>query len=115
MSSPASVYRIFRREPGAAGPVRSVVVALVIAAALIVAIGVIRVARQHEVLRLGFHLSKKSEHVRGLREARRQLELEHATLSSPDRIRRLAEQLGMTQVAPDKIRVVGGARELAAR
>jgi hypothetical protein len=35
-------------------------------------------------------------------------------LSSPDRIRRLATQLGMTTVAPDKIRVIGK-QELAAR
>jgi len=94
--------------------VRPVVIALVIAAICLVTAGVIRVKRQHEVLSLGYQLSKKSEEVRRLRETRRQLELEHATLSSPDRIRRLATQLGMTPVAPDKIRVVGK-RELAVR
>ena len=93
---------------------RPVVIALVIAAICLVTAGVIRVKRQHEVLTLGYQLSKKSEEVRKLRETRRQLELEHATLSSPDRIRHLATQLGMTTVAPDKIRVVGK-RELAAR
>ena len=93
---------------------RPVVIALVIAAICLVTAGVIRVKRQHEVLSLGYQLSKKSEEVRRLRETRRQLELEHATLSSPDRIRRLATQLGMTTVAPDKIRVVGK-RELAVR
>lgn len=93
---------------------RPVVIALVIAAICLVTAGVIRVKRQHEVLSLGYQLSKKSEEVRRLRETRRQLELEHATLSSPDRIRRLATQLGMTPVAPDKIRVVGK-RELAVR
>lgn len=106
MRSPAALYRIFRREGGEAASVRPVVIALVAIAALLVATAVIRVSRQHEVLRLGFELSKKSEHVRKLRESRRQLELEHATLSAPDRIRRLATQLGMTQVAPDKIRLV---------
>jgi cell division protein FtsL len=49
-----------------------------------------------------------------LREERRQLELEHATLSSPERIRRLATRLGMTPVAPDRIRVIGRG-EVAAR
>ncbi|MDQ3368934.1 MAG: cell division protein FtsL [Myxococcota bacterium] len=107
MSSPVSVYRIFRRGHGEAASVRPVVIALVILALALTAAGVIRVKRQHEVLRLGYQLSKSSEHVRKLRETRRQLELEHATLSSPDRIRRLAGQLGMTTVAPDKIRVVG--------
>ena len=93
---------------------RPVVIALVIAAICLVTAGVIRVRRQHEVLQLGYQLSRKSEEVRRLRETRRQLELEYATLSSPERIRRLATQLGMTTVAPDKIRVVGK-RELAQR
>lgn len=114
MSLPISVYRIFRRGDGEAASVRSVVIALVIAAVLITAIGVIRVARRHEVLRLGYELARRSEQVHQLREARRQLELEHATLSAPDRIRRLATQLGMRQVAPDRIRVIRRA-EVAAR
>lgn len=113
MSAPISLYRLFR-PPGEAGSVRPVVIALVIAAICLAAAGIIRVKRQHEVLSLGYQLSKKSEEVRRLRETRRQLELEHATLSSPDRIRKLATQLGMTTVAPDKIRVIGN-RELATR
>src|SRR5512139_1689324 len=96
MMSPAAVYRIFKRADGEAPSVRAVVVALVLAAALLTAIGVLRVARQHEVLRLGFELSRRSEQLGRLTEARRGLELELATLASPDRIRRLATQLGMT-------------------
>ena len=107
MSLPISVYRIFRRGDGEAASVRSVVLALLLVAALATAIGVIRVSRRHEVLRLGFQLARKSEHVHQLREARRQLEVEHATLSSPERIRRLATRLGMTPVSPDRIRVIG--------
>jgi cell division protein FtsL len=114
MMSPTSVYRIFRRPDGEAPSVRVVVIALVVVAVMLTAVGVIRVKRQHEVLRLGFELSKTSEHVRELRETRRQLELEYATLTAPDRIRRLAAQLGMTTVAPDKIRIVGP-RKVAAR
>jgi cell division protein FtsL len=106
MMSPAAVYRIFKRADGEAPSVRAVVVALVLAAALLTAIGVLRVARQHEVLRLGFELSRRSEQLGRLTEARRGLELELATLASPDRIRRLATQLGMTPVSPDRIRVV---------
>ena len=109
------LYRLFRGAHTIEAPsVRPVVIALVIAAICLVTAGVIRVRRQHEVLQLGYQLSKKSEEVRRLRETRRQLELEYATLSSPERIRRLATQLGMTTVAPDKIRVVGK-RELAQR
>ncbi|MBA3392312.1 MAG: cell division protein FtsL [Deltaproteobacteria bacterium] len=114
MSSPVSVYRIFRRGHGEAAAVRPVVIALVLLALALTIAGVTRVKRQHEVLRLGYELSRTSEHVRKLRETRRQLELEHATLSSPERIRKLATELGMTPVAPDRIRVIGR-REVASR
>jgi cell division protein FtsL len=106
MMSPAAVYRIFKRADGDAPSVRLVVVAFVLAAALITAIGVVRVTHQHEVLRLGFELSRRSEQVSKLHENRRRLELELATLAAPDRIRRLALQLGMTPVSPDRIRVL---------
>lgn len=101
-----TVYRIFQRGHGVAAPVRSIVIALILAACTLTAVGVIRVSRQHEVLSLGYQLSRESEHVRQLREVRRRLELEHATLTAPDRIRRLALQLGMHPVAPDRIRIV---------
>jgi cell division protein FtsL len=106
MMSPAALYRIFRRSDGTAPPVGAVVIALVITGALLTAVGVIRVARQHEVLRLGFVLSRTSEQLGRMHEAERALELERATLAAPDRIRRLAAQLGMTPVSPDRIRIV---------
>jgi cell division protein FtsL len=105
MTPPASLYRIFRRAEGAAS-VRSVVIAMIAVAFALTAVGVIRVSRQHEVLRLGYTLSKHSDQLRQLKEVRRRLELERATLTAPDRIRRLATQLGMTPVAPDRIRLV---------
>ena len=108
MQAPVSVYRIFRRaqEEGAAPSVKAAVIALVIIAALVTTLGVIRTSRRHEVLRLGYELSRRADQVHELREARRQLELELATLSAPDRIRRLATQLGMAPVAADKIRII---------
>ena len=108
MKSPVALYRIFQRADGEAPSLRIVVISFVIAAMLLTAIGVVRVAQQHEVLRLGFALSRTSEQVGRMREARRALELELATLRAPDRIRRLATQLGMAPVAPDRIRVVQG-------
>jgi cell division protein FtsL len=105
-SSAASVYRIFKRADGSAAPVRSAIIAMVIAACMLTSLGVIRVMRQHEVLRLGYRLDRQAEQVRQLKEIRRQLEVERATLSAPDRIRRLATSLGMTTVAPDRIRIV---------
>lgn len=117
MRAPASVYRIFKRPDGEAPSVRFLVIVMITLALLLTGIGVIRVTRQHEVLRMGLKLSKASEQVRKLREARRQLELELATLTAPDRIRRLALSLGMQPVAPDRIRVVGAkpSRKVATR
>jgi cell division protein FtsL len=104
-SSAASVYRMFKRAEGPAA-VRSVVIAMILLACALTALAVLRVAREHEVLQLGYQLSHEAEHVRELRETKRRLELEYATLTAPDRIRRLATQLGMTPVTPDRIRVV---------
>ena len=105
-SSAVSVYRIFKRADGPAAPVRGLVIAMVALACALTGLGVLRVAREHEVLRLGYQLSREADHVRELREVRRRLEVEYATLSAPDRIRRLATELGMAEVAPDRIRII---------
>ena len=88
---------------------RPVIIAMVLAAVALTSVGVIRVSHQHEVLRLGYQLSTHSDQVKRLEEVRRRLELERATLTAPDRIRRLADQLGMTSVAPDRIRIITAA------
>jgi len=113
--SAASVYRIFRRGAGEAASLRPVIVAMVLVALVVAIAGSIRVSRQHDVLRYGYELSRRSEHVRALRETQRKLELEQAMLSSPNRIRRLATELGMTTISPDKIRVVNARPGIAAR
>jgi cell division protein FtsL len=115
MTSSAPLYRIFKRAPGDAVPVRAVVALMVAVACVLTTVGVIRVSRQHEVLSLGYQLSHESETVRELREVRRRLELERATLTAPDRIRRLATQLGMTPVAPDKIRLIDLHKKVASQ
>ena len=104
--SAASVYRIFKRADGPAAPVRGLVIAMVAVTCALTGLGVLRVAREHEVLQLGYQLSRQADHVRELREAQRRLEVEYATLSAPDRIRRLATELGMAEVAPDRIRII---------
>ncbi len=108
MTPSASLYLIFKRPALADGvaSVRLVVIVMVALAAALTTVGVIRVSRQHEVLSLGYKLSKRNEQVKQLAEVRRRLELECATLTAPDRIRRFATQLGMTPVAPDRIRIV---------
>lgn len=105
-SAASRVYRIFKRADGPAAPVRSVVIAMVLVAVVLTALGVIRVMRQHEVLRLGYRLERQAERVRQHEELKRRLEVERATLTAPDRIRRLATLLGMTTVPPDRIRIV---------
>lgn len=115
MTSPGSVYRIFRRGAGEVARLRPVIVALVVIAVSLTTVGAIRVSRQHDVLRFGYELSRRSDHVGKLREVQRQLELEHAMLSSPARIRKLATELGMSPVAPDKIRVVNARAGVATR
>jgi cell division protein FtsL len=104
-SGAATVYRIFKRADGAA-PVRSVVIAMILLAVALTTIGVIKVTTQHEVLRLGYQLDREAQALNKQREIRRRLELERATLTAPDRIRKLALQLGMTPVAPDRIRII---------
>jgi cell division protein FtsL len=109
------VYRIFRRPGAQMTSVRSIVVALVAIAVAFTAVCVIRVERQHEVLRLGYELSRRADRVRKLAEERRELELQLATLTAPDRLRRLATALGMATVAPDRVRVVPLTPEVARR
>lgn len=84
----------------------SVIAALIVIAMIATGAGLARVRDQHAVLRLGYELARTSDHVRALRETRRQLEIERAVLASPERIRRLANGLGMEAVSPDKIRIV---------
>jgi cell division protein FtsL len=100
------LYRMFERGRGEAPSVRTTILVLVILACAITSVGVVRVARQHEVLRLGYALSRESDHVRALKEAERRLAVERATLTAPDRIRKLAVELGMTTVPPDRIRII---------
>lgn len=104
-SGAAAVYRIFKKPDGAAS-VRSVVVAMVIVACTLTGLGVVRVTRQHEVLALGYQLDREAEHLRQQKEINRRLQVELATRSSPDRIRRLATELGMGPVPPDRIRII---------
>jgi cell division protein FtsL len=106
MSPAGTIYQLFKRDDGDAPSVRAIVIVMIALACVVTGIGIVRVSRQHEVLRLGYLLSRESDHLRELQETRRKLEIERATLTAPDRIRRLATALGMTPVAPDKIRIL---------
>lgn len=73
---------------------------------LLVGIGIIHVHRRHTAVRMGYELSRASEELRAVREENRKLRLEKSTLTTPARIRHLAEILGMTQPTHSQVRVV---------
>ncbi|MBZ0238890.1 MAG: cell division protein FtsL [Deltaproteobacteria bacterium] len=99
------VYRLFRTET-AAPPSRRTITVMVLVAAIITALAIMRVQSRHEIVRLGYQLSKVNEDVRQLREAERKLELERATLTNPARINTLAAAMGMAPAPAAAIRVV---------
>ncbi len=89
-----------------APPVRIAVIGMAVFALVLLTLGIAHVARRQQVIRLGYELSKATEELSRREEENRRLRLEKATLTNPDRIRRLAESLGMTQPGPAQIRVV---------
>jgi cell division protein FtsL len=100
------LYRLFRRPLALVPPAKTTIIAMVLAAIAIVAVAVVQVARRNECVRLGYELATASERVRAAEETHRLLQLERASLSRPERIRRLARELGMEPAPPDRIRVV---------
>jgi len=85
---------------------RKLIGVMIAIAVLVTALCVQRVRARHEIIDLGYQLSRATEEVRTERELRRRLELERATLINPDRIRALATGLGMVPVPADRIRVI---------
>lgn len=101
---PPRLYRLLRS--GTTDTPRSAI-ALVVAVALVITFALmVRVARHHEVRQLGYRLSKAQRRLTEQREVQRTLELERATLVAPERVKRLAAQLGMAPVPADRIRAV---------
>ncbi|MCG8418982.1 MAG: cell division protein FtsL [Proteobacteria bacterium] len=89
-----------------APPVRIAVVGMIIAALIAVLLGAAHVARRQQVIWLGYELSRAIEDLAQKQEENRRLRLEKATLTNPERIKRLAASLGMTQPGPAQIRVI---------
>ncbi|MEZ4362684.1 MAG: cell division protein FtsL [Kofleriaceae bacterium] len=103
---PPRLYRLLRS--GASDTPRSTIAFAVASAVLITGVLMVRVARHHEVRQLGYRLSRAQQRLTEQRELQRNLELERATLVAPERVRRLAQQLGMAQVTADRIRGAQG-------
>lgn len=99
------VYRLFRTET-AAPPSRRTITVMVLVATIATGLAVMRVQSRHDVVRLGYQLSKQNEELRQLRETERKLELERATLTNPARINTLAAAMGMAPAPAAAIRVV---------
>lgn len=101
---PPRVYSLLRAARPAAA--KNLVIGLVLAAIAIGALGVMRVARRHQIVQLGFALSARTDELHKLSDENRALELERSTLADPRRIRALAAAFGMVSVPPDAIRIV---------
>ncbi len=110
---PPRVYSLLRsaRPAGA----RNLVIGLIAAAIALGGLGIMRVGRRHEVVKLGAALSQKTDELRKLSDENRALELERSQLADPRRIRALAAALGMVSVPPDSIRIVPIAPQEASR
>ena len=85
MTRTRSLYRMFRRADGAT-PVASIVIAMIVVTCALATVGVIRVSRQHDVLRLGFELSRRSEQVGKLQETRRRVKSNEAPTQTPTQL-----------------------------
>ena len=97
-----------------APPVRVAVVALAIGCAIVMLLGIAHVNRRQQIIRLGYELSKATEELSQQQEENRRLRLEKSTLTNPERIRTLAESLGMTQPGPEQIRIIRRSQKVAA-
>jgi cell division protein FtsL len=106
-------YQLLRRVWGPAPTARDSVVMMVVLAALVTLLAIAQVRRRHEVVRAGYELSRQTQRLEDLRARNRALSVELATLTHPDRLRQLAEKLGMVPAQPDQIRVVQATGQLA--
>jgi cell division protein FtsL len=107
-------YRLLRRAWGPTPGVRDAVVVMVALASLLTLLALAHVSRRHEVIRAGYELSKATQRLEALREQRRALEVERATLTHPERLRGLATRMGMVPAQPAQIRVVAATATEAA-
>ena len=106
-------YQLLRRAWGPAPVVRDAIVMMIVLAGLASAFAIAQIARRHEVVQAGFELSKETQHLEELRTRNQALSVELATLTHPDRLRDLAQKLGMVPAQPDQIRVVKRSTKIA--
>lgn len=90
------------------------VACLVLAAMAILALGLFRVHRRHQVIRIGYELNEARTELRSLQEEQNRLRLEESVLTNPGRIERLANSLGMIRPTPDQLRIIESDKSVAA-
>jgi cell division protein FtsL len=71
-------------------------------------LGLLHVAEQHQIVRLGYELSQADRELHRQEEQNRRLRLELAHLTRPERIRQLAEALGLVMPSASEFRVLPG-------
>lgn len=86
---------------------------LVLGAFALIAMGLFRVNRRHQVIQVGYELNERRAELRGLQEEGNRLRLEESVLTNPGRIEQLASSLGMIRPTPDQLRVVEGNKSVA--
>ena len=85
---------------------RTAIITLALFAALVAAVCVRRVHEKRKLIELGYQLTSSEREVQRLEEEHRRLRLEVSVLTNPQRLRRLAQSLGMKKPAPDDVIVV---------
>lgn len=106
-------YQLLQRAWGPAPAVRDAIIMMIVLAALVTTLAIAQIARRHDVVRAGYELSQETQTLEELRARHRDLEVEHAMLTDPSRLRELATQLGMVPAQPDAIRVVKRSKRVA--
>lgn len=87
---------------------------LALCAMAILALGLFRVHRRHQVIRTGYELNEARTELRTLQEELNRLSLEVSVLTNPGRIERLAKSLGMIRPTPDQLRIIESDNSVAA-
>ena len=77
------------------------------------ALGLFRVHRRHQVIRIGYELSDRRAELRVLQEEQNRLRLEESVLTNPGRIERIATSLGMIRPTPDQLRIIPSDKTVA--
>jgi len=105
MSYPQRFYRLTRPLVLRLSPVKRLLI-LVGAALLLGAIAMMVVQRRQRIVHYGYELSRLVKERDALAEDIRGLQVERAVLAAPDRVRRLALELGMQPPQTDNVTTV---------